>query len=189
VDLGATLQPARGGLTLSAVLVNALGSMSWDPDRLIYERTIQQSTQLPSGSVTDTAISDVSLKTPSAIDGDTQARALRDSLLAHADFARLARVGVAWRRGALTVAGDLQVRLAKGLDQQPGMLLAGGGEYRLLGIVGLRAGAGLDFAGATTLAGGLGLQFAGVNLDASVSNTTGTTRPGLRLGFGLGLMF
>ena len=39
------------------------------------------------------------------------------------------------------------------------------------------------------LSAGSGLQFLGVNLDASIANISGTTRPGVRLGFGLGLIF
>jgi hypothetical protein len=189
VDLGATLQFARGGITLSAVVVNALGSMTWDQSRLGYDRTLRQSTQLSSGTVKDTLILQQSLHDPASISANAQASALRDSLLANANFARLARVGFALKSGQLTVAADAQIRLQAGLDEQSDKLLSAGAEYRLLGFLPLRVGASTDFAGATMLSAGTGLQFLGVNLDASIANISGTTRPGVRLGFGVGLIW
>ena len=189
VDLGGTLQLFGRGITLSAVVVNALGKMTWDQDRLFYSRTIHQSTQQPSGSVDDTVISEVTLKNQGQIASDASARKLQSALLANADFSRLARVGAALRSGNLTVAGDLQVRLKEGLDQQPAQLLAAGAEYRVLGVLALRAGASEDFAGATAFGGGLGLQFLGINLDLSAQDIVGSTRPGVRVGVGLGLIF
>jgi hypothetical protein len=189
VDLGGALQLAHGGITLSAVVVNALGSMTWDASRMAYDRTLRQGTQTSSGSVTDTTLSNVSLQGQAAIQGDAQARALNDSLLAHATFARLVRVGFALHRGLLTVAAQGQLRLKAGLDTQASQQLAVGAEYRLLGIVPLRAGASSDFAGATILSAGTGIQLLGINLDLSAANISGTTEPGVRLGFGLGLIF
>lgn len=189
VDLGATLQFARGGITLSAVVVNALGSMTWDQSRLAYDRTQRQSTQLSSGTVKDTLILQQSLHNAASISANAQASALRDSLLANANFARLARVGVALKSGQLTLAADAQIRLKAGLDEQSEKLVSAGAEYRLLGILPLRVGASTDFAGATMLSAGTGLQFLGVNLDASIANISGTTRPGVRLGFGVGLIW
>ncbi len=189
VDLGATLQFARGGITLSAVVVNALGSMTWDQSRLAYDRTQRQSTQLSSGTVKDTLILQQSLHNAASISANAQASALRDSLLANANFARLARVGVALKSGQLTLAADAQIRLKAGLDEQSEKLVSAGAEYRLLGILPLRVGASTDFVGATMLSAGTGLQFLGVNLDASIANISGTTRPGVRLGFGVGLIW
>jgi hypothetical protein len=188
VDLGGTLQLAHDGITLSAVLVNALGSMSWSADRLVYERTLQHTTQDPSGSVkTDTVT--VLLTTPAAIAADPQAKALRDSLLAHANFARLARFGVAMKSGPLTLGGTMQIRLASGLDQQYSQVVAGGAEYRVLGVLPIRAGVAWNFAGAFTLSGGFGLQLFGVNIDAAIQNISGSVNPGVRIGTGIGLIF
>jgi hypothetical protein len=189
IDLGGTLQLARRGITLSAVLVNVLGKMTWDASRLCYDRTQSQTTQSASGSVTDTVLVQQSLCDPTSIAANPQAATLRDSLLGHADFARLARFGAALRRGNLTVAGDLQLRLKEGLDQQPGQLLSVGAEYRALGFLPLRVGASEDFVGATMFAGGIGLQLVGINLDFSLADIVGSTRPGVRLGLGVGLIF
>ncbi len=189
VDLGATLQLAHGGMTVSAVVVNALGSMTWDASRMAYDRTLRQSTQTSSGSVTDTTLSSVSLQGQAAIQGDLQAKALSDSLLANGNFARLVRVGFALHRGLLTVAAQGQLRLKAGLDTQASQQLAVGAEYRLLGVVPLRVGASSDFAGATMLSAGTGIQLLGINLDVSAANISGTTQPGVRLGFGLGLIW
>jgi hypothetical protein len=189
LDLGGTLQMAGRGITLSAVLVNVLGKMTWDASRLCYDRTLSQTTQSASGSVTDSVLVQQSLCDQASIAANPQAAALRDSLLGHADFARLARFGAALRRGNLTVAGDLQLRLKEGLDQQPGQLLSVGAEYRALGFLPLRVGASEDFVGATMLSAGIGLQLAGINIDVAVASIMGTTRPGARLGFGVGLIF
>ena len=189
VDLGATLQLGHGGLTLSGVVVNALGSMTWDAGRLAYERTLRQTTQEPGGSVSDTTLSQVSLRNQASIQADPQAKALSDSLLANANFARLVRVGVALHHGLLTLSAQGQLRLKEGLDQQSSQLLAVGAEYRLLGILPLRVGASSDFAGATMLSAGTGLQLLGINLDVSAANISGTTQPGVRVGFGLGLIW
>lgn len=188
-DLGAALQFARGGVTLSAVLVNAIGSVTWDPSRLVYERTRRQATQDASGKVTTVTTDSTRLTTEAAINADPQARALRDSLLAHSNFARLARVGFALKSGQLTLGAAMQLRLQEGLDQQPSQLVAGGAEYRLLGFLPLRVGASWDFGEAATLSAGTGLQVLGVNLDVSAANISGTVHPGVRFGFGLGLIW
>ncbi len=189
VDLGGTLQFAGHGITLSAVLVNVAGKMKWDASRLCYDRTLRQTTQSASGSVRDTVLLQQSLCDQASIAANPQATALRDSLVAHADFARLARFGLALRSGMLSVTADAQFRLKAGLDQQSTQLLSAGAEYRLLGIIPLRVGASSDFAGATMLSAGTGLQLLGINLDASVASISGTTRPGVRVGFGVGLIW
>jgi len=189
VDLGGTLQLAGKGITLSAVLVNVVGKMTWDQSRLYYSRTVRADSQTTSGSVVTVQDSSVTFKTAAQIAADPSAQKLQGALLANADFSRLARVGVALRSGQLTLAGDMQVRLKTGLDQQPSKLLSAGAEYRLLGILPLRAGGSFDFAGATMLSGGIGLQLLGFNLDLSAANFFGTTRPGVRVGFGIGLIW
>lgn len=189
IDLGGTLQLARDNITLSAVLVNALGSMSWSADRLVYERTVQQTTQAASGAVNTVVTDSTRLTTSGAIAADPQARALRDSLLAHANFARLARFGVALKNGPLTVGGTLQIRLASGLDQQYSQVVSGGAEYLALGVLPLRVGAAWNLAGALTLSGGFGLQLFGVNLDFAIASISGSVNPGVRIGTGIGLIF
>lgn len=189
LDLGGTLQLAGRAITLSAVLVNVVGKMTWDASRLCYDRTLRQTTQAASGSVQDTVLLQQSLCDQSSIAQNPQAAALRDSLMANADFARLARFGFALRSGMLTVAADAQIRLKAGLDQQSTKLLSAGAEYRLLGIIPLRVGASSDFVGATMVSAGTGLQLLGINLDASIASISGTTRPGVRVGFGVGLIW
>jgi hypothetical protein len=189
VDLGATLQFARGGLTVSGVLVNALGTMTWDPNRLCYDRTLRQSTQTNSGEVRDSVLLQQSFCDAATIAATPEAAGLRDSLLADAGFAKVLRVGAALRRGNLTLAADGQVRLKQGLDQQSSQLLSAGVEYRVLGVLPLRAGASSDFAGAFMVSGGIGIQVVGINLDVSAANISGTTHPGVRVGAGLGLIF
>jgi len=190
VDLGGTLQLAGKGITLSAVLVNALGSMKWDESRLYYGYTMRSDSETADGQVnpspTDTSFT---LKTAAAIAANPQAQALKNAVLANSDFSKLARVGAALRSGPFTLAGDLQIRLKQGLDQQPSQLLSVGGEFRLLGILAFRGGASSDFAGATAFGGGLGLSFLGINIDGSVQDIVGSTRPGVRVGAGLGLIF
>ncbi len=188
VDLGAALQFSRK-LTLSAVLVNAVSKMTWDPNRLVYERTRRVVTQDATGKVSTTVMDSTQLHTAAAIDADPVARAYRDSLLANADFARLARVGVALHDGLLSLAAGLQVRLKSGLDDRPAQELSAGAEYRLLGILPLRVGGAWDFGQGTTLAAGTGLQLLGLNVDASVANISGTGNPGVRVGVGVGLMW
>jgi hypothetical protein len=150
----------------------------------VEDYTVQQTA---SGSITDTEVRTTLVG--SEIDGDPTASALRDTLLAHADFSRLLRGGVTLRVGGLRVSGDLQLRLSEGLDRQPSQALAGGAEYVLLGFLPLRAGIGTDFANSVTLSAGTGLRLGFINLDVGIADITGTTRPGVRVGAGLGLIF
>ncbi len=184
VDLGGALQLFGRGITLSAVLVNAIGKMTWDQNRLFYARTVRADSQLASGSVVTVADTQLTLKTAAQIAADPSARKLESALLANADFSRLLRLGAALRNGPLTVAGDMQLRLEQGLDQQPGQLVSAGAEYRVLGFLPLRAGGSWDFAGATMIGGGDGLQGFGINFDVSVADIFGSTRPGVGWGWG-----
>ncbi len=187
-DLGAALQFGRG-ITLSAVVVNAVGSMTWDDSRLVYERTRRQVAQDASGKVTTTVVDSTRLETPAAIAADPQASAFKDSLLAHASFSKLVRVAIGMKSGQLSLGGALQMRLQQGLDQQPSQLIAAGAEYRLLGILPLRVGASWDFGEAITLSAGTGLDLFGFDIDASVADITGSTHPGVRLGLGVGIIW
>ena len=188
VDLGATLQLGGRSATLSVALINAVGKMTWDAARLTYERTGYTLDQTTTGGVQQDSTHFV-LTTPAAIEADPAARALRDSVLAHGDFARIARLGFALRSGALSLSADAHVRLKEGLDRQPARYVAGGIEYRLLGILPLRAGVGWDFGESLTLAGGAGLQLLGIHLDLSVASISGNVRPGAIFGVGVGLEY
>ncbi len=186
-DVGGVLELAGRRLTLSAVIVNALGSMSWDADRLRYERAVYGVTQNADGSVTDDQTT-TTLTTPQQIEADATARALRDDLLANSDFSRYVRGGVTFRLAGFTFAGDGLLRLTDGLDRVPATQLAGGAEYVLLGFLPLRAGLSTDFKN-VGMSAGSGLRLFGVNLDASIANIEGSDRPGVIVGFGLGLIF
>jgi len=189
VDLGGALQLAGRSITVSATLVNALGQMKWDPSRLEFERATFTAIQNADGSINSDNWQRRYYKTPADIAGDPTAAAARDSLLAHADFARLLRLGAALRSGKLSLAGGAQVRLAEGLDSQPSKEVAAGAEYRLLGFLPVRAGAAYDIGKTLTLSGGLGLSLAFFHLDFAAAAITRSDRPGLRLALGTGLEF
>ncbi len=187
VDLGATLELEGRSLMLSAVIVNALGGMSWDEDRFAYERSAASVSQTAGGQIVDDTTR-VELTTKGQIDADPQARGLRDSLLAHAGFARVVRAGMALRRGALSLAAGGQLRLSKGLDRVPSASIGAGAEIRLLRVLPLRAGAATDF-NSVTLSAGSGLQLLGLNADISVATISGSKRPGVVLGLGIGFIY
>lgn len=186
VDFGATLE-LGGSLMLSAVIVNALGGMSWDEDRFAYERSAASVSQTAGGQIVDDTTR-VELTTKAEIDADPQARGLRDSLLAHAGFARVVRAGMALRRGALSLAAGGQLRLSKELDRVPSASIGAGAEVRLLRVLPLRAGAATDFE-SVTLSAGSGLQLLGLNADISVATISGSSRPGVVLGLGIGFIY
>ncbi|MDP3772845.1 MAG: DUF5723 family protein [Gemmatimonadales bacterium] len=187
VDVGGVLQLGGSRLTLSAVLVNAVGSMTWDASRFAYERATFQVVQTAGGGVQDTLIR-TTLQTEAEINADPIARAFRDSLLEDASFARLLRVGIAYRRGMLSLAAGGQLRLSEGLDRQPQRQISGGAEYRLLHVLPLRAGVATDFK-SLILSGGTGIQFLGVNIDLSAASISGSERPGVVFGVGMGLIW
>lgn len=186
-DLGGVVD-LPGGLRLSATVVNVVGSMDWDETRFRYDRMTVAVTQDGAGNVTDTLINDSAI-TVAEINADAEARALRDTLLAHANFSKLLRAGVALRLGGLRLGADAQLRLSEGLDRQPSQAVAVGAEYVLLGILPLRAGVATDFGDALTLSAGTGLHLGPVKLDVGASNTEGSDRPGVRVGAGLALIF
>lgn len=188
VDLGAAIQFPGSGVTFSAVVTNAFNSMTWDASRLHYERSQYQAVQNTDGTVKDTLIS-LRLQTQSAINADPVARALRDSLLAHANFARVARVGVGYRSGMLSVGADAQLRLTQGLDRHPAQAVSAGAEYRLLHVLPLRVGAEIDFAEAIILSAGTGIQLLGLNIDVGAARISGDVRPGVLVGVGVGLIW
>lgn len=183
VDIGAVLQMSGRALTLSAVFVNAMGSMTWQQDRFVYERTLDSLVETPTGDVRDTSVS-VRL-TGAQIDGDAIARALRDTLLAHADFSQVLRFGAALRRGGwLTLTAGGSLRLKEGLDNVPAQTLSAGGELRLLRILPLRAGISTDLANTLIFSAGSGIQLLGINVDASIASISGNDRPGVIVGVG-----
>jgi hypothetical protein len=187
VDVGGVLE-LPGGLTVGAVLVNAVGSMSWSTDRLTYERATFQ-VQQPAGGGAPTDTKTDSILVGSQIDTDPVARAFRDSLLARSNFARVLRAGATLRFGGLLLAADAQLRLTAGLDRQPSQYVAAGAEYVVLGFLPLRAGIGTDFAKTVTFSAGTGLSLGFFHLDVGVADATGSTNPGVRVGAGMGLMF
>ncbi len=187
LDVGGLLELAGRRLTVGAVLVNVVGGMSWDEARLRYDRTAQSVVQNPDGSVAD--FDTVITLDGAEIDADPVARGLKDSLMARSDFARLARVGASMRFGGLTLAGDAQLRLSRGIDEQPQQLVRAGAEYVLLGFLPLRAGIGTDFAETLTLSGGTGLHLGPVHIDVGAAHLSGSDHPGVRVAGGLSLVF
>jgi hypothetical protein len=186
VDVGAILQRGRG-FTLSAVFTNAMGSMTWNADRLVYERTLDTLRE-QSGGVRDTAI--VTELRGAAIDADPIARAMRDSLLAHADFSQVVRFGAALRRGTwLTLTAGGSFRLREGLDPEPAQTVSAGGELRLLKIIAMRGGISSDLGQTLVLSGGAGIQLLGLNIDASIAGISGSDRPGVIVGLGASLLW
>jgi hypothetical protein len=188
VDVGVTWQPAGRSFTLSAVMINALGSMEWDSDRLVYERAADSISQDAGGAVRDTAVT-VQHLTPAAIEADPIARDLRDRMLDQGNFARVLRVGVALRKGMLTLSGGGHLRLTEGLDRQPSRLISGGAELNLLSVLRLRAGAATNIGSTLMISGGAGLNLLGINIDASAAHIGGSERPGVVVGLGVGLMW
>jgi hypothetical protein len=187
VDVGGVLQLGGSRLTLSAVLVNAFGSMTWDASRFAYERATFQVVQTAGGGVQDTLIR-TTLQTEAQINADPIARAYRDSVLQNSSFARVLRAGLAYRRGMLSLAAGGQLRLSEGLDRQPAQQVSGGAEYRLLHVLPLRAGVATDFK-SLILSGGTGLQLLGLNIDFSAASISGSERPGVVFGVGAGLIW
>jgi len=186
-DVGGILE-LPGGMTVGLTIVNALGSMSWKTGRLQYERAdwlVQQAAG--GGSVTDTLVRTTLIG--AQIDGDPVAAALRDTLLAHANFSRLVRAGATVRLAGIRFAADAQLRLSQGLDRQPSQAIAVGGEYIVLGFLPLRAGFATDFSKSATFSAGSGLHFGPVKFDIGIANITGGSRPGVRVGAGFGLIF
>ncbi len=187
VDIGGVLQLGGRAMTLSAVLVNAAGSMTWDPSRFAYERATFQVSQNANGNVQDTLIR-TTLQTETQIAADPIARAYRDSILANSGFAKVLRVGVALRSGALSLSAGGQLRLKEGLDRQAAQQVSGGAEYRLLGLVPIRVGAASDFK-SLILSGGTGISLLGLNIDISAAHIGGSDRPGVIFGVGAGLIW
>ncbi len=186
VDVGAILE-LSGHLTVGATLVNALGSMTWQTDRLTYERSSYVVTQAANGTVTNSLVRTTLIG--AQIDGDATAKAFRDSLLAHASFAKIARAGATWRLGGLLLAGEGELRLSSGLDRVPKQSVSAGAEYVLLGVLPLRAGIGTDFTQELTFSAGTGLYLGPLHLDVGASSVSSSTQSGVRVGAGLSLIF
>jgi hypothetical protein len=186
LDVGATLQ-LTPTLLLSASVINAFGTMSWDASKLRYDRASYQLTFGANGVVSDTSAT-VTLR-GSAIAGDPQGLQLLDTLNARDQFARVAHLGAAYRLAGFTFGGDLKLRLTDGIDQPYSTQLSAGAEYVVAGFLPLRAGFSTDFNHNTGLSGGLGLRFGPVHIDGGATAILGTTRPGAIAGLGIGLFF
>jgi len=188
IDVGGLLE--LGHLTLGAVLVNATGSMTWDASRLTYERSADTLTQTSGGQIVNRTVNCASCPLVGAqIDADPVAKAFKDSLLAHANFARVLRVGASWHMGGFLLAADGQLRLSEGLDRQPARAVSGGAEYVLLGVLPVRAGIATDLDQTISLSAGTGLYLGPLHLDFGVSDIKGSSRPGVRVGAGAGIIF
>jgi len=186
VDVGGALE-LSDRLTVSAALMNVFSSMSWKSDRLRYERANYTIMLGGSGIVSDTTSDSVLVG--AEINGDPQAVALRDSLLATQGFARMLRGGIAYRVAGFTLGGDLQFRLSTGLDRQPDVVAGGGAEYVVLGFLPLRAGFRTDFQKTTAISAGTGLRLGPFALDFSGAAIMGSKHPGVVVGAGMGLFF
>jgi hypothetical protein len=186
VDLGGTLELGNHTL-LSVVLVNPIGSMSWDKDRLRFDRSDYTLRMSASGVVSDT--SNQTTLRGSAIDGDPAAAALRDSLLSNASFSKAVRAGLATRLAGITIGSDVAFRVKEGLDAMPAVNFGVGAEYVLLGFLPLRAGFRSDFDQTTAFSVGTGLKLGFFSLDVSAAEIMGSKHPGAIVGAGLGLSF
>jgi len=186
LDVGATLQ-LNPKLLLSASIINALATMSWDIDHLRYDRASYNLTFGLNGVVSDTS-SNVTLR-GSAISSDAQAHALLDTLNLNNKFSRVAHLGAAYRVAGFTLGGDLRLRLKRGMDEPYDKVLSAGAEYVVLGFLPLRAGIATDFDHNTGISGGLGLRLGPVHIDAAATGIVGNTRPGVVTALGLGLFF
>ncbi|MFI5280160.1 MAG: DUF5723 family protein, partial [Gemmatimonadales bacterium] len=186
VDVGGILA-LPGGITVGATLVNALGSMTWDASRLTYERSVYVVTQSPNGQVPNSLVRTTLVG--AQIDGDAVAKAFKDSLLANASFARVARAGATLRLGGLLLAGEGALRLTNGLDRVPKQSVSAGAEYVLLGVLPLRAGIGTDFSQELTFSAGTGLYLGPLHFDFAASDVSSSSQSGVRVGAGLSLIF
>jgi len=186
VDVGGALELSNS-MIVSVALVNVFSTLSWDEDRLRYDRTDYTLRFGANGVVSDTS-SQTTLR-GAAIASDPAAAALRDTLLENADFSRLLRGGVAWRLAGFTLGGDMQVRLSQGLDRTPAFKMGVGAEKVLFGFWPLRAGFMSDFEETTAFTAGTGLKLGPVHLDLSGAAIMGTRHPGVIVGAGIGLIF
>jgi hypothetical protein len=158
VDVGAAIQPIPG-LTLGAVVQNAIGSMSWDKDlsyRLItFSR--QDYDNADFGDVMDRY--DASKKAYSSGSAPAKVAALQGGLLAGADFSRVIRLGGAFDFPTGTTVGaqfssrgDEGFR-TQGIWKQSFSL----GVQQKLPIVTLSGGFAKDDASGSLLSGGVAL--------------------------------
>lgn len=185
LDLGGALR-LHNGITIGATVVNAIAGMSWDPGRLRYERAEYQMAQTPTGQVIDSVLR--TTLNGSAIDADPAARALRDSMLAHAAFGQVLRAGATMRLHRWLLAAEASARLRDGLDRQPRQSLALAAEYSG-GPILPRAGIANDFGDGISLSAGVGINLGVVRFDIGITDLKGSELPGLRVGAGLSLIF
>ena len=188
-DIGAALQIPNKNITLSAVIVNAFSSMNWNKGRLIYERTDCETARNSSGNFVKTCTDSTKLTTQSEIGADKKASAFQDYLLKNSSFSRLVRVGFAIKRGRLTLGNMVQLRLARGLDEQPAAFISTGLEYNILGFLPIRVGSSWDFENEKAISSGVGLQVKGFSIDAAVESISGLNYSGIKLGIGAGFIW
>ncbi len=188
-DLGAVLQMPDKEVTISAVIVNAINSMRWDKNRLIYERTDCETARNSSGDFVKTCTDSTKLTTQSAINADSQARDFQSYLMENSGFSRLIRLGFAVKKGNLSIGNAMQLRLSNGLDEQPAALISAGLEYNILGFLPIRVGSSWDFNNRKTISVGAGLQVKGVSIDAAIESISESDYSGIKLGVGAGLIW
>ncbi|MGA2130103.1 MAG: DUF5723 family protein [Candidatus Pacearchaeota archaeon] len=188
-DFGVTLQIPNRDITISAVLVNGLGSMTWNQNRFVYKRTKCQIDYMSSDNFIKTCTDSTKLTTEESINADSQARVFRDSLLHNSNFSRLIRTGFALKKKNLTIGSTMQFRLGKGFDEQPEQLISAGLEYNILGFLPVRIGSSWDFNKTKTFSAGTGLKISRVNVDVSITSISGPSYSGLRLGAGTSLIW
>lgn len=185
LDLGATFR-YPSGLTLGAVIVNAFEGMTWKADRFQYDRLDYQLVEGADGRVIDTERKTTLIG--AQIDTDVVARALRDSMLAHANFSRRVRFGATMTTGRWLLAAEGTFRLREGIDRQLRQSLVVATEVTF-GFLALRAGLANDLGDGLDLSAGAGFQVGPLRLDLGGTIIRGTEHPGVRFGTGLSLMF
>jgi hypothetical protein len=172
------------GLQLGLTIENAITTMSWDEEALLYQRREYVLLQVGDTYV-DSVISEVD---ESPFDpSDPQQAALRDSLIGVRTFPTRLRAGAQLQAGKFVLAGDAMVRLASGLVEGESQRVSVGAELPL-NFVAFRAGLSSNFEGGFTMGGGLGFKAGPVRLDGAAAWTPGGDRQGLVVGLGLSVM-
>ncbi|MFQ5551768.1 MAG: DUF5723 family protein, partial [Gemmatimonadales bacterium] len=175
----------RSGVRLGLAVENLVSSMSWDEGALLYYRQ-QFQLQVIEDDFIDSTLADISDEPFNA--GDPAQAALRDSMMVNANFPTRVRGGISYVVGPLLVAGDLMVRIKRGLDFGDAQRLAVGVELQGIPVLRPRLGTATNFESGLALAAGFGLQLGPLRLDAAVLNSARGDRKGFDLGIGVSLM-
>lgn len=172
------------GVRLGLAIENAVSSMSWDEDALLYQRREYRLEQ--QGDVyADSVISEIE-ETPFDETDPIQA-ALRDSLVGRSTFPTRVRAGAMLRVGPVLLAGDAMVRLKRGLVSEESRRVSAAAELPL-SVVALRGGLATDLETGVTFGGGLGVKGGPLRVDLAASWTPAGDRQGLFLALGVGIM-